>query len=115
MRSPASFRYVSARGERADLNVPGADVGSAAALRGHVWSYELGNRVITGQSRPARTVDVEVSFGDPARADALRRAADRDVHDGTPGTIEADGQWVQRAYVLGFEPSPSAATTCAEP
>lgn len=104
MRSPASFRYVSARGERADLNVPGADVGSAAALRGHVWSYELGNRVITGQSRPARTVDVEVSFGDPARADALRRAADRDVHDGTPGTIEADGQWVQRAYVLGFEP-----------
>lgn len=104
MRSPISFRYVSARGERVELNASGADVGTASGLRGREWSYELGSRGITGQSRPARTVEVGVSLGDPAMADALRRAADRDVHDGTPGTIEADGQWIQRAYVLGFEP-----------
>lgn len=101
---PFNFSYISARGERIRLNASGADIGPAAALRGREWSYEIGHRGIAAQSRPARVVEVEASFQDLSVADALRRAADRDVHDGTPGKIEAVGRWTQRAYVLAFKP-----------
>lgn len=101
---PGRLFYVSARGERLSLDGEGAFTGTAAEMRGRSWSYELGHRGITGQSRPARTVDVDVAFTDPGKADELRRIADRDVHDGTPGAVEVGGRWTQRAYVLGFEP-----------
>lgn len=96
--------YVSARGERIALDGSGAFVGTSPAMRGRCWSYELGHRGVFNQSRPARTVSIDVSFISLDMADALRRAADRDVHDGTPGSFEIDGRWSQRAYVLEFEP-----------
>ena len=101
---PFNFSYISARGERIELNASGADIGPAAELRGREWSYEIGHRGIAAQSRPARVVEVEASFDDLSVADALRRAADRDVHDGTPGKIEAVGRWTQRSYILAFKP-----------
>lgn len=81
-----------------------ASVRTGAALRGRSWGYSLGTRGVSRQVRAAREVTADVVFGDLATADALRRAADRDFADGSPGTLVVDGEWVQRALVAGFEP-----------
>lgn len=90
--------------EPVELDGRAASVGSGAALRGRAWGYSLGTRGISRQVRSAREVKVDARFGDPAAADALRRAADRDFAAGEPGTLVVDGEWSQRAYVAGFEP-----------
>lgn len=101
-----AIRYVSGcdPNASADLNGAGALVGSAASMRGRAWSYELAARGLSGVTRQAREVTVEAAFYDPAKADLLRRLADRDMAAGTPGRIYI-GEWFQRAYVTAFEPS----------
>lgn len=102
---PSRCFYVSGTGgERVSLDGPETYVGTAAALRGDAWSYSLGARGLSGATRAAREVSVTAQMTDPAAADLLRRAADRDVAMGTPGSIEVDGEWSQRAYVTGIEP-----------
>ena len=77
-------------GEPVCMDCPGALSGTADGLRGRAWSYTLGYRGVMGASRPARECPVEVAFLDESAADELRRVADRDVADGTPGTLVAD-------------------------
>lgn len=97
--------YVSGTGGvRVSLDGPDTYVGTAAALRGGAWSYSVGAHSISGATRAAREVTVDAQLTDPAAADLLRRAADRDVSSGTPGVIEVDGEWTQRAYVTRIEP-----------
>lgn len=100
----SSLAYVSARGERIELDGPGSYVGTAPDLRGRAWSYSIGYRALTGVSREAREVSIDAWFLDLAQADALRRAADRDVYDGTPGELVAQGEWRQRAYIVASAP-----------
>lgn len=95
--------YVSSRGERHCLDGPGLRVGTANGLRGRKWTYSLGYRSASGISRDAREVEVDALFEDLSRADALRRAADRDVREGSPGAIEVDGAWTQRAMIVASE------------
>lgn len=88
-----------------ELDGPGAWAGTAAALRGRMWDYRLTRRGLSSRSRSAREVKVDVTFTSPAAADELRHAADGDVTAGTPGELVVDGEWRQRCYVVGFEPS----------
>ena len=118
--------YVSARGDEVALDGPGAYVGTAPDLRGRSWSYTLGYRALTGVSRETREVSLNARFFDPSQANTLRRAADRDVYDGTPGELvvgtpseRASGAgWRQRAYIVKSEPdtvtrsAASAKLTC---
>ena len=102
---PSRCYYVSGTGGvRVSLDGPGTYVGTAAALRGGAWSYSRGARGLSGVGRSAREVSVSAQMTDPSDADLLRRAADRDLALGTPGTIEVDGGWEQRAYVTRIEP-----------
>lgn len=96
-----SLRYISG-GEGVSLDGPVTFAGTAAGIRGRSWAYSIGYRSLAGVSRPARECSLSVAFADAAEADRLRRLADRDMRDGTPGKLEADG-WEQRCYIVKSE------------
>ena len=79
--------------------------GGAAGLRGRAWNRTLGFRDLFNATRPAREVSVVV-FAAFGAADELRRAADADVAQKTPGTLLFDGAWRQKAYILESESTP---------
>lgn len=78
--------------------------GTAAGIRGRAWEYTVGYRSLSGATRAARECAVTVAFLDAREADRLRRLADRDMAEGTPGRIVLDG-WSQRSYITKAEPS----------
>lgn len=97
--------YVSGTGGvEACLDCRSALAGTAAGIRGREWDYSIGYMSLSGVTRAARECSLSVSFMRLASADELRRLADRDMSDGTPGRLEVDG-WSQRAYVTKAEPS----------
>lgn len=97
--------YVSGTGGvEACLDCRSALAGTAAGIRGREWDYSIGYMSLSGAARGARECSLSVSFMRLASADELRRLADRDMSEGTPGRLEVDG-WSQRAYVTKAEPS----------
>ena len=96
-----SLRYISG-GESVPLDGPVTVSGTAAGIRGRSWAYSIGYRSLAGVSRPARECSLSVAFADAAEADRLRRLADRDMRDGTPGRLDAEG-WEQRCYIVKSE------------
>jgi hypothetical protein len=70
------------------------------ALRGHEWSYTLGTRTLTGITHTAReltmTVKILRSYDSMER---MRRLSDADMSNGTPGTLNVDGEWECPAYI----------------
>ena len=97
------LRYIPACGAAPiEMDGPVAFVDVGAGLRGRMWSYDLGYRDLLSTTRPAR--EVEVTFhSDRATADALRRAADADAMARKPGTLIAQNEWMQRAYIVGSD------------
>ena len=97
--------YVSGTGGvEACLDCRSALAGTAAGIRGREWDYSIGYMSLSGAARAARECSLSVAFMRLASADELRRLADRDMSEGTPGMLEVDG-WSQRAYVTKAEPS----------
>lgn len=97
--------YVSGSGgAEVSLDCRSALAGTAAGIRGREWEYTIGYMSLSGATRAARECSLSVAFMRPASADELRRLADRDMSEGTPGRLEVDG-WSQRAYVTKAEPS----------
>lgn len=97
--------YVSGTGGvEASLDCRSALAGTAAGIRGREWEYTIGYMSLSGVTRAARECSLSVAFMRLASADALRRLADRDMSEGTPGRLVVDG-WSQRAYVTKAEPS----------
>lgn len=94
--------YVSSTGERISLDGEGAFVGTAPKLRSRAWTYTLGWRSASGISRDAREAKVD-AYLTAAVADRLREQADHDMMGSTPGRIEVDGEWYQRAYIAKSE------------
>lgn len=90
-------------GQSIQLDGPCAFVGTAENLRGREWQYDLGYRDLVNANRPAREVTVTF-WTDPETANDFRRAADADVTAKTPGTLVAQEEWKQRAYILAAEP-----------
>ena len=86
------------------LDCRSALAGTAAGIRGREWEYTIGYMSLSGVTRAARECSLSVAFIGLSSADALRRLADRDMSEGTPGRLEVDG-WSQRAYVTKAEPS----------
>lgn len=97
--------YVSGTGgAEASLDCRSALAGTAAGIRGREWGYTIGHLSILGATRGARECSLSVAFVDLSSADELRRLADRDMSNGTPGSLSMDG-WEQRAYIAKAEPS----------
>ncbi len=97
--------YVSGTGSvRIEMDGPSAYVGTASGIRGREWVYTVGYRSLSGITRSARECRLEAAFLDRGAADEMRRVADRDMLNGTPGKLIADG-WEQRAYITKSEPS----------
>ena len=97
--------YISGTGAaEVCLDCRSALAGTAEGIRGREWGYSLGYRSIAGATRAARECSLSVTFLDLAVADELRRLADRDMRESTPGTLAVDG-WSQRAYIAQAEPS----------
>lgn len=97
--------YVSGTGgAEVSLDCRSALAGTAAGIRGREWEYTIGYMSLSGVTRAARECSLSVAFIGLASADELRRLADRDMSEGTPGRLEVDG-WSQRAYVTKAEPS----------
>lgn len=94
------LQYIPACGaEPIEMDGPVAFVDVGAGLRGRSWAYTMGYRDLLSTTRPAR--EVEFAFhADRATADALRRAADADVQAKRPGMLVAQGEWMQRAYIV---------------
>lgn len=93
------LRYVSGTGSMAvEMDGPSTFSGTAAGIRGREWAYSIGHRSLAGVSRPARECSLSVAFADGREADHMRRLADRDMLNGTPGRLVADG-WEQRCYI----------------
>ncbi len=96
--------YESSKGQKVQLNGSTTWIGTGEGLRGNAWEYTLGTRALTGITREARKVSINAWFSDQSEADLLRRIADYDMLNNTPGTIHC-GDWFQRAYIAGYEPS----------
>ena len=97
--------YVSGTGGgEVCLDCRSALAGTAAGIRGREWDYSIGYMSLSGAARAARECSLSVAFMRLASADELRRLADRDMSEGTPGRLEVDG-WSQRAYITKAEPS----------
>ena len=97
--------YVSGTGgAEVSLDCRSALAGTASGIRGREWEYAIGYMSLSGVTRAARECSLSVAFMKLASADELRRLADRDMSEGTPGRLEVDG-WSQRAYVTKAEPS----------
>lgn len=95
-----SLRYVSGTGSLAvEMDGPSTFSGTAAGIRGREWAYSIGYRSLAGVSRPARECSLSVAFADGREADCMRRLADRDMLNGTPGRLVAEG-WEQRCYIV---------------
>lgn len=98
----ARFHYRTAAGVEYSLDGELTYAGIASDFRSYEWSYTLGAKRVTGLTRNARTVDLEIVSISIDDANELRRAFERDVIAQTPGEFVADG-WLQRAYVLEGE------------
>lgn len=97
--------YVSGTGGvEVCLDCRSALAGTAAGIRGREWDYSIGYMSLSGAARAARECSLSVAFMRLASADELRRLADRDMSEGTPGRLEVDG-WSQRACITKAEPS----------
>lgn len=96
--------YISGTGGvRVEMSGPSTYAGTASGIRGREWSYTLGHMSLTGVTRTARECSLPVAFTDMGEADLLRRVADRDMANGTPGALQF-GEWTQRAYLASSQP-----------
>lgn len=77
----------------------GIYVGRPGDLFSRKWSYSVGHSSVSAATRGARTAKVKAFFADLEKADAFRRACDRDVSQGEAGTLFVDG-WSQRCLVM---------------
>lgn len=96
-------RYISSKGQVVELDGPTTWIGTAEELLSNNWTYSVGYKNITGVTRSAVEKSVDAFFKDASEADKLRRIADFDVMNKTPGIIEAKGM-IQRAYIVSSEP-----------
>lgn len=99
------LKYVSARREEVELDGELAWSGTAGSVRGRAWTYKLGRRGATGMSLDARKAELDTVFLDAREADRLRRLADRDLRERTPGTLVVGGEWSRTCYIVASEPS----------
>lgn len=99
-----NLTYTSPGGEVFQLDGDMTYVGTGLPIRGHKWSYSLGRNSISSQVLGAVEAELKANFLDLQTYDQLRSVCDRDVSNGTPGTLTS-GLWSQRAYIVGVEPS----------
>ena len=100
--------YVSGVGGDSYRLNDGIYVGRPSDLFSREWSYSIGYASVSSVTRKARKAKLKAFFADVAKADAFRRACDRDVSEGVAGTLNVDG-WSQRCMVME-----SAADTVSE-
>lgn len=109
------LKYTSHDGTVIDLNADDLWVADLQEMRGYAWTYTLATRGIKSVSRNASTAKMTVRTTDPSRLDVVQTAFDSDVQAVTPGMLTVDGEWFQRAYVvgssLGLVPWPEYAQT----
>ena len=94
--------YVSGVGGDAYRLNDGIYVGRPSDLFSREWSYSVGYASVSSVTRKARKAKLKAFFADVAKADAFRRACDRDVSRGVAGTLSVDG-WSQRCMVMESE------------
>ena len=95
------LKYTSHDGTVIDLNTDGLWVADLQEMRGYAWTYTLATRGIKSVSRNASTAKMTVRTTDPSRLDVVQTAFDSDVQAVRPGMLTVDGEWFQRAYVVG--------------
>lgn len=95
------LKYTSHDGTVIDLNTGSLWVADLQEMRGYAWTYTLATRGIKSVSRNASTAKMTVRTTDPSRLDMVQTAFDSDVQAVTPGMLTVDGEWSQRAYVVG--------------
>lgn len=95
------LKYTSHDGTVIDLNTDDLWVADLQEMRGYAWTYTLATRGIKSVSRNASTAKMTVRTTDPSRLDVVQTAFDSDVQAVTPGMLTVDGEWFQRAYVVG--------------
>lgn len=95
------LKYTAHDGTVIDLNADDLWVADLQEMRGYAWTYALASRGIKSVSRNASTAKMTVRTTDPSRLDVVQTAFDSDVQAVTPGTLTVDGEWFQRAYVVG--------------
>ena len=91
--------YISGVGGDAYRLNDGIYVGRPSDLFSREWSYSVGYASVSSVKRKARTAKLKAFFADVSKADAFRRACDRDVSRGVAGTLSVDG-WSQRCMVM---------------
>ncbi len=77
-------------------------VQTANEARSYQWEYGLGRKNIYSPRRRTTTIDLRFS-GERAELEKLRRYADRDISEETPGLFTAQGEWVQKGYIYGIK------------
>lgn len=96
--------YVSGTGfERVDLNCAAATVWAPNDLHASEWAYDVENGMLTGAVREPCEVDVDIAIMDLSQAARMRRVLDRDIANGTPGTLTVNG-YGQRACGTALKP-----------
>ena len=97
------YRPATLNADIVKMDGPRGFVGTAENVRSREWAREFGKSNLMSAVRLAREVEVDFN-ADYETMDGLREAADADLHNLTPGTFVAQGEWKQRGYVLQSMP-----------
>lgn len=100
-----NIKYVSGSMMNTEIELDGNGVyiGTANALRGFVWEYELSTYGLSSAYKGAREVEVEFQFNSLQKANECRRVFDGDVYYRKPGKLMFDNEWETRVYVTDIE------------
>ena len=105
-----ALTYHSHDGHAVDLYCERTWTPNLSEVRSTQWNYTLGARGITGSSRTTTETTITVTTRNPSDLDRLQALADTDVEALAPGTITVNGEWSQKAFIVGTDvqsPTPS--------
>lgn len=95
------LKYTSHDGTTIDLNTDSLWVADLQEMRGFAWTYTLATRGIKSASRNASTAKMTIRTKTPGELDAVQTAFESDVQAVQPGILTVDGEWTQRAFIVG--------------
>lgn len=110
------LKYISAATNQS-ISLDGQALYSAEGqdIRSYAWSYSLAARGIEAPLQKARKANIKLTALDTQELDRLRRAANADIKAGKAGTLVAQTNWTQSAYITAVELDdlyPSGAAKC---
>lgn len=98
------FEYISKHGTVSfSSEQMGCYVQTATPFRGSKWTYTLTHKRAKNFRRTAQEVTAELVVTNIEQIDKIRRLADKDIQDQTPGILSVTDGWQQSCFIPEIE------------